>query len=46
MVLESIIFLVKSFKTTFIDIWRFFSGHTVGNSNYVNGNVNYKNYVT
>ena len=26
---KSIIFLVKSFLATFIDIWRFFSGHTV-----------------
>ena len=28
-VLKSIIFLVKIFWATFIDIWRFFSGHTV-----------------
>ena len=26
---KSIIFVVKSFSATFIDIWRFFSGHTV-----------------
>ena len=25
---KSIIFLVKSFWATFIDIWQFFSGHT------------------
>ena len=28
-VLKSIIFLVKSFLATFIDVWQFFSGHTV-----------------
>ena len=25
---KSLIFLVKSFLSTFIDIWRFFTGHT------------------